>query len=252
MKKILLVLAILYFGFFAILKITHAQTISPLPQVIVPGTTCGDPFSSNPDIRKCCKMPVFTPDLYAEAIAKDVPLVGAALSDFIGDKLRDKLAPILFTQSQVSNQPCLSGVPSTPGNINDDKCVCILEPTKTPLSALEPMCKKIDPRWGEQGRCDKCVQGGGAWTAIGCFDGNLSTFISQQILGTGVGIAGGISLLCLMFAAFQMQTSRGNAEKVKKAQEMMTNCITGLMVILFSILILRIIGVNILRIPGFI
>ena len=80
---------------------------------------------------------------------------------------------------------------------------------------------------------------------------NLQEFIEKTILGTGVGLGGGISLLCIMFSAFQMQTSAGNAEKLKKAQELLTNCIIGLMVIIFSVLILKIIGVDILRIPGF-
>jgi hypothetical protein len=79
----------------------------------------------------------------------------------------------------------------------------------------------------------------------------VSEFITQKILGTGVGVAGGISMLCIMFAAFQMQTSSGNAEKIKKAQELLTNCITGLMVIIFSVLILKIIGIDILKLPGF-
>jgi len=116
---------------------------------------------------------------------------------------------------------------------------------------MEPICNRINSQTGEQSNCKACAQGGGLWTSLGCFSGNLSELISQKILGTGVGIAGGISLLCIMFAAFQMQTSSGNAEKIKKAQELLTNCITGLMIIVFSILILKIIGVDVLRLPNF-
>ena len=143
------------------------------------------------------------------------------------------------------------GSPSTPGDTNNNSCICISEPTKAPLSAMEPICNRINSQTGEQSNCKACAQGGGLWTSLGCFSGNLSELISQKILGTGVGIAGGISLLCIMFAAFQMQTSSGNAEKIKKAQELLTNCITGLMIIVFSILILKIIGVDVLRLPNF-
>ena len=38
---------------------------------------------------------------------------------------------------------------------------------------------------------------------------------------------------------------------LKKAQELITSCIMGLMLIIFSIFILRLIGVDILKIPGF-
>ena len=40
-------------------------------------------------------------------------------------------------------------------------------------------------------------------------------------------------------------------EKIKKAQDLLTSCIMGLMLIIFAVFILRLVGVNILRIPGF-
>ena len=57
--------------------------------------------------------------------------------------------------------------------------------------------------------------------------------------------------LFIMFivGAFNYLTSFGNAERIKKAQEMLTSCIIGLMLIIFSVFILRLIGVNILKIP---
>jgi len=48
-----------------------------------------------------------------------------------------------------------------------------------------------------------------------------------------------------------MQSSQGNPEKLKKSQDMITSCIMGLMLIIFSIFILKLIGVDILKIPGF-
>jgi uncharacterized membrane protein YidH (DUF202 family) len=86
---------------------------------------------------------------------------------------------------------------------------------------------------------------------VGCVKSNVGSFIQDTLLGWGVGIAGGVSMLCIMYAAFMMQTSGGEAEKIKKAQQLMTSCITGLMIIIFSVFILQLIGVKILRIPGF-
>ena len=234
MLKIIKCIFIYLFCVFLFSTNTLAVTPNPTPSfnISAPGFTCGDASSSDPNVVKCCKMPINSPDLI-------VPFIN------------EKYSEINFTRSQIKEQPCMVGSPSTPGDTNNNSCICISEPTKAPLSAMEPICNRINSQTGEQSNCKACAQGGGLWTSLGCFSGNLSEFISQKILGTGVGIAGGISLLCIMFAAFQMQTSSGNAEKIKKAQELLTNCITGLMIIVFSILILKIIGVDVLRLPNF-
>lgn len=238
--------------FLGITSSVRAATVSPTPflSLSIPGT-CGDASSTDPKAIKCCKTAVSSPDLITAQFRSNVPAFGQFLADILADKINEKAAIILFTQREIKSQACIVGSPSTPGDTNNDSCICIVEPTKEPLSAMAPICDRISSTTGEQGSCKSCAQGGGLWTSLGCFSGNLSEFIGQKILKTGVGIAGGISLLCIMFAAFQMQTSSGNAEKIKKAQELLTNCITGLMIIIFSILILKIIGVDILRLPNF-
>ena len=45
--------------------------------------------------------------------------------------------------------------------------------------------------------------------------------------------------------------SQGNPEQVKGAREQLTAAIIGLLFIIFSLVILQVIGFNILRIPGF-
>jgi len=105
----------------------------------------------------------------------------------------------------------------------------------------------------EYEQCLACsaFDGGGTWTAVGCFYNDLGKTISEKIFGWALGMAGGVALLCIIYASIVMQISAGNPEKVKHAQEMITSCITGLIVVIFSVVILRIIGVDILRIPGF-
>jgi hypothetical protein len=46
-------------------------------------------------------------------------------------------------------------------------------------------------------------------------------------------------------------TSQGNPEKVQAAREQLTSAIVGLLFIIFSLAILTIIGVDILKLPGF-
>jgi Type IV secretion system pilin len=87
-------------------------------------------------------------------------------------------------------------------------------------------------------------------TAIGCIPTDTSQFISK-ILGIAVGIGGGIAFLLILFGGFQVLMSAGNPEKLNAGKELVTSAITGLLIIIFSIFILRLIGVNIFGIPEF-
>ena len=229
-----------------VVPVSRAET--PFPTVSMngsllplPGVTCGD--ANNMRINQCCTYIVTTP------APKYSGLFGF-IEKFAWGRLKNVTDPILNVQRQTLVPPCINGSPSTPGDQNNPACICLIAPTPVPISVLAPLCNKITSS-SERENCISCsLDKGGVWTSIGCYNGNISSFISH-LLEIGISLAGGISLLCIMFAAFQMQTSSGNAEKVKKAQELLTNCITGLMVIIFSVLILKIIGVDILRIPGF-
>jgi hypothetical protein len=88
------------------------------------------------------------------------------------------------------------------------------------------------------------------WTAIGCIETEPSQFISI-ILKFGVGIAGGIAFLLILLGGFQVMTASGNPEQMNGGRELIGAAITGLILIIFSVLILKIIGVDILGIPGF-
>ncbi|MEK7577537.1 MAG: hypothetical protein AAB492_02875 [Patescibacteria group bacterium] len=100
--------------------------------------------------------------------------------------------------------------------------------------------------------CTKCFDSGGAWTAFGCVGegGNPSDFITK-FLSLGIGIGGGIAFLLILVSGFQTMTSVGNPEKLHAAKELLGGAISGLLLIIFSIFILKIIGVDILGIPGF-
>ncbi len=88
------------------------------------------------------------------------------------------------------------------------------------------------------------------YTALGCINTSFDGFISD-VFSLGIGIAGLTALFCIIYAAFTLQTSQGNPEQIQKAQENLTSCISGLILIIFSVLFLRIIGGDLLRIPGF-
>jgi len=99
--------------------------------------------------------------------------------------------------------------------------------------------------------CEACFQGGGAWTVFGCIgEGGDPTVFINNLLQIGVGLGGGIAFLLILVSGFQTITSGANPEKLHEAKELMTAAISGLLLIIFSVFILRLIGVDILQIPG--
>ena len=65
-----------------------------------------------------------------------------------------------------------------------------------------------------------------------------------------LGLEGGIAFLLIVFSGFQIATASGSPERIQEGRELMTSAISGLIMIVFAVFILRVIGVDILRIPG--
>ena len=119
-----------------------------------------------------------------------------------------------------------------------------------------------DPKPDYWDKCIKCVTpktddfpegvypNGGAYTALGCIDVSPQGFISW-LLQRIIGIAGGIAFLLILYGGFQILTSTGDPEKLTSGKDIVVSAIAGLLMIIFSVLLLRIIGVDILQIPGF-
>lgn len=87
-------------------------------------------------------------------------------------------------------------------------------------------------------------------TALGCIS-VTGTDLVTKLLSFGIGIAGGIAMLLIIFGGFQILTSAGNPERLNGGKELISSAITGLLMIVFSTFLLKVIGVNILCIPGF-
>ena len=73
----------------------------------------------------------------------------------------------------------------------------------------------------------------------------------NQIIPYAVGLGGLIAFFLMIFGGLQIILSGGNPEKVKAGKEIITSAIAGLLLIIFSVFILRLIGVNLLNLPGF-
>jgi hypothetical protein len=118
----------------------------------------------------------------------------------------------------------------------------------TTKSACDALSKEDKPK------CSVCMDGKEqVWTAFGCLPTGTnddSNFVTT-LLKFGSGIAGGIAFLLIIIGGFQIVMSAGNPEKVNEGKELVTSAIVGLLFIIFSIFILRFIGVDLLAIPGF-
>lgn len=234
MRK-LIVFFFFLIAFFLLANSRISYSYAADPQV--PGVTCGN--AEQAGIETCCKK--------IDVSLPAVPGILAAIP-----RVRDiieKLNQLVMTLDRAQNTtPCVIGYPTDPA---DPNCTCLKESqiTPTPIEAIKKMCQDY-ANTNEKVKCEACADTAGAWTGIGCVYGDFSRFITEELLKWGIGLAGIISLLCIIYAAIMMQTSSGNPERIKKAQELLTSCIMGLMLIIFAVFILRLIGVSILRIPG--
>ncbi len=94
-----------------------------------------------------------------------------------------------------------------------------------------------------------CDDGVSVKTVLGCVPVEMNAFI-EWLLPYLFGIAGGISFLLMIYGFILMGTSQGDPKKVEGAKETVTSAITGLLVCIFAIFILRLIAIDILHIPG--
>lgn len=132
-----------------------------------------------------------------------------------------------------------------------DSCKCKAIPTPTPTAKVSAGATSIPtPPGGAGVTCHSDLYATGIQTAIGCVPTDPTKFITAVgQLATGAG--GGIALLLMIAGVFRMMTSAGNPDAVKAGSEQFTSALIGLLFIVFAVLLLKVIGVNILNIPGF-
>ena len=97
--------------------------------------------------------------------------------------------------------------------------------------------------------CMDCMTSDGIPTPFGCIKTKPQDFITS-ILKIAMGLAGGIAFLMIIYGGLVIMMSSGNPEKLNGGKEIITSAISGLLLIVFSVVILKIIGVDIFKIPG--
>lgn len=91
----------------------------------------------------------------------------------------------------------------------------------------------------------------GVVTSIGCIPvSNINSFAAWMI-GKLIYVAVGLAFILLVYGAFQITTAQGDTKKVQAGSELISSTIAGILFIILSLLILKIVGIDILKIPGF-
>lgn len=104
---------------------------------------------------------------------------------------------------------------------------------------------------GQNPTCSIVGGGNGIDTAIGCIPYEITTEFVGWILGWAIGVGGGIAFLLIIYSSLMIMASQGNPEGLKSGQELLTSAISGLILLIFSIFILKLIGFDILKLSSF-
>ena len=87
-------------------------------------------------------------------------------------------------------------------------------------------------------------------TAIGCIPLG-SQAMTEFLLRWGLGIAGGIALILIVYSGYMMTTSTGDVNRLQAGKELLTAALMGLILLVLAAYILKFIGVDLLQLPGF-
>lgn len=142
-------------------------------------------------------------------------------------------------------------------DLKDTTCIGESSTTLDTTNAPPPfeLCKQVNK--ADEEACNACRVGSaspngspGLWTSVGCIPTNFQGII-QSLLSIGLGISGGFVVITVLMGAFKFATSAGQPKQIQEAQETISAAVIGLLFVIFSIIILKFIGVSLLHIPGF-
>ena len=153
---------------------------------------------------------------------------------------------------ETSDQACTTGgstlVANLTGDITSDpnffgktaaapNVTCGAQPTIPPPPS--PPCIT----WNN-GKCDSMQ------SAFGALSTAPESFV-KTIFSILLSLSGGIALLLIMRAGYQMMVSQGKPEQLNAARDQLVAAIVGLVFLIFSFVLLQAIGFDLLKIPGF-
>lgn len=127
-------------------------------------------------------------------------------------------------------------------------------PDSTGCGFLEVCCTNPSDEWIQRNslnpECTTSQNTVGINTAVGCIGVTNPTTLLSFILPWAIGVGGGTSLILIIVAGFLVMTSGGDPQKARAGKDLLGSAIAGLILIIFSVYILNVIGIRILKIPG--
>lgn len=121
-------------------------------------------------------------------------------------------------------------------------CVGIGEDAGTPWPTQPPPPSPPCAKFNDKGGCDSIVT----------FFGNISTkpgeFITR-VFAIILSVSGGIALFLIIRGSYVIMTSRGRPEQLQQGRDQLIAAIVGLLFLIFSFVILEVIGTDILKLP---
>lgn len=133
-------------------------------------------------------------------------------------------------------------------------------PTAIPTCDLCGWCnREINPKPQNWDTCMQCLykpdgspRERSYYTVIGCLSTDpTATPFTKSLLSIVFGIAGGISFLAVLYGSGLVLTSSGDPQQLAHGKEVIFSSILGIFLIVFSVFLLKVVGVDILGIPGF-
>ncbi|MFC1649626.1 hypothetical protein ACFL2C_02880 [Patescibacteria group bacterium] len=88
------------------------------------------------------------------------------------------------------------------------------------------------------------------FTGIGCIPAGDPMALIVFMLPLGIGIAGGAAFLMVVVAVIRIKTSAGDPERLNSAKQLLYAALSGLALLIFAMFVYRLIGVEILHLPG--
>lgn len=117
--------------------------------------------------------------------------------------------------------------------------------------------KDVNPKPPDWDKCRECLykpdgtpKEGTHYTVIGCLSTRPGQFI-QSLLTIIFGISGGLAFLAVLFGSVTVLTAASDPQQLQKGKDIIISSIVGIFLIVFSVFLLRLVGLDILRIPGF-